>query len=293
MRLEVTRAVATDRTAESVALLADRLNDTNETVRSLARDTLTDFGRDAALTEVVRQDVIDVLAGDRWRGLEQAALIAGTLKIDRAAERLIALLSFDRAEVRLAAATALRQLAIPDTLPTLLKHTQALTDRVVLLKADLTEPQGDKVASIGNETTQLFMLFGEQNYKEAASLLRRYIPKHFADPSARGAAIYALGIFYENDLQPDLTAALGQRLSDVTPLDPEASIVRRFSAVALGRMKAESQLETLQHFYEQGARTADIQGACRWALMRITGEDLPPLAPITARQTGWFLEPIN
>ena len=293
VRLETARAVVTDRTVGSVRLLADRLNDSSVVLRSLARQTLINFDADVALSAAVRQNVQQQLAYDdqeHWRALEQAAFIAGVLEIKTMAARLIELLDFGRDEVRLASATAMRMLAIEQTLPALLAHTQKVSK---VVKAGMAKNDYVPFVVHGREVTQLFMLFGQIEYAPAHELMRQYIPKHSYAPMTRSAAIYALGKIYEGNLDKELAGQLTTRLSDVNPMDPEFPTVRRMSAVGLARMNATEKMGTLEHFLDKGSQTADIRGSCRWAIMQMTGKQLPPLEAIKSKQSGWFLEPIE
>jgi hypothetical protein len=136
------------------------------------------------------------------------------------------------------------------------------------------------------------MALGELRYEPAAELLIRYIPKHSGfDGMARGAALYALGRIYEDRLRADLSTLFQERLADDTPIDPESAYVRRFAAIALGRMKAADGLDTLRAFYSADVQITSIAGASRWAIMQIEGGELPPLAPMVTRPHGYFLEP--
>ncbi len=241
-----------------------------------------------------------------WRGLEQAALLAGTLDHEANAQRLVELLRHDRAEVRLAAAAALRQIAVPDTLPAMLARAEELaaasTPATGGLGKDASEDEKAaaerramaEAASRGRESTQLFMAFGEMGFADADTLARTYVPKSSGyDPVARGAAVYALGKLHEDRLDTGLASQLAARLADTNPLNPEMTEVRRFAAIALGRMKAQAQLPTLQRFLQEEESDVDVGGACRWAITRITGEELPPPSAVETRATGYFLEPAD
>ena len=265
-----------------VTNLVGRLDDPSVRVRHAAREQLALLAADSAHADAVRSGVTQGLSATGWRGLEQAALLAGALDHEAAADRLVDLLRHDRAEVRLAAAAALRQLAMPTTLPAMLRRAE-----------ELAEVSGMEA---GREQTQLFMAFGEMKHSEADSLLRKYVPKNSGhDPMARGAAVYALGKIYEDDPQAagNLANLLAGRLGDVTGLEPEGANVRRFSAIGLGRLKAQRHLALLRRFLEEENGSVDIGGASRWAIMQITGETLPPLDPLTRVQTRWFLEPVE
>jgi HEAT repeat protein len=153
--------------------------------------------------------------------------------------------------------------------------------------ADTALPQ-----ALGEETTQLFQAFGQMRYAEAEPLMRRYIPKNSGFyGSARAAAVYALGKLHEDELVDDLARQFASRLSDIDPMNPELNEVRRFAAIGLGRMKAAGQTRVLERFHQEENSSVDIGAATRWALIRITGETMPPLKSLEYREMGWFLEP--
>ncbi|HEX7010246.1 MAG TPA: HEAT repeat domain-containing protein [Phycisphaeraceae bacterium] len=300
VRYELAAAVATRRSTEAAVTLARLLDDPSVSVRSLARQTLIDYDASPALRDTVREQLTAALTQQGWRGQEQAALAVGILDHEPAAPQIIALLDSPRPEVRLAAACALRRLAIPQTLPDAYARLQQLTQEALATNErsrsenEKAQEIAQQLKAIGQETTQLVMLIGQLGYTQAEPLLREYIPKHsgFAI-DARSAAVWALGRFHEGQPEPELVEAFISRLSDVNPLDPEAQTVRRFAAVGLGRMKASDAMGALQTFYQSETYSADIGGACRWAIMQIAGEELPPLPPIVTRAQGWFLEPIE
>lgn len=230
-----------------------------------------------------------------WRGLEQALLLVGPLDHEAQAPRVIELLRHERPEVRLAAADALRRLELSETLPDAFARAQELTEQAKQAAAAGPDA-GDASRSVAtnDETTQLFMLLGALRYAEAEPLLRTYIPKGTTfGASARAAAIYALGKIKEGTLDEDLASQYAARLSDLNPMNPEMTDVRRFSAIALGRMKAAGQESVLRRFLKDENTSEDIGGATKWALEQITGQPLPPLDAVPLKQTGWFLEPAN
>src|SRR5262249_32151659 len=103
--------------AQRVAALARMLDDPHPAVRRAIRESLYGLGRRDELDGPIRSAAMEMLGGERWRGLEQAALLLAALDHKPAAGRLIELLAFDRAEVSVSAAWGLKKLAIPETLP--------------------------------------------------------------------------------------------------------------------------------------------------------------------------------
>lgn len=75
------------------------------------------LAKQEGLREAILEQAQRIIAGDDWRGLEQAARLFGALDHEPAAERLLELLKHDRTEVFVTAGWALRELAVPRTLP--------------------------------------------------------------------------------------------------------------------------------------------------------------------------------
>jgi HEAT repeat protein len=112
---------------ERVSLLSQMLNDLHPDVRTRVADGLAALGARPELEVSVRESAFEVLAGDNWRGQEQAALILGVLDYEPAAARMVELLRSDRSEVEVAAAWGLRLLAVPEFLPEMLRIAQERT----------------------------------------------------------------------------------------------------------------------------------------------------------------------
>ena len=300
VRLIMTTVFAHSRTEASVRELARRLGDISQPVRTTAASALLGLADDPALAATVAASISKSLRADDWRALEQAAMLAGAVGLSGQTPRLIELLTFERPETRLAAAAALRRLQAPETMPALLNRAEALTSAARGAAAD-----PDAYESIGQETAQLFIAIARAHYAPAEPLLLRYIPKRSGfHPVARGAAIYALGLLSEDGGgdgmaavrsadRKELIRQLSERVADNNPLDPEAAEVRRFSAVALGRMRSKESLGLLRDFYEAENTTVSVGGSCRWAIMQIEGVNLPALSPIPVRPGPFFLEPID
>ncbi|MEX0653745.1 MAG: hypothetical protein WD534_04130 [Phycisphaeraceae bacterium] len=319
VRLEAARAVASERSDEAVATLTGLLNDRAHAVRNFVRQTLEAYDTDAALSETVRDQLERtlahdgaVIAYDRWRAMEQAALLAAALDHKPAAEPLAALLpdaaanvegerrfAHDRPEVRLAAANALRVLAVPETLPAILARAERLTAamRATMSGSAEASPSAEEMQQRrhhGYEATQLLLALGVMQHMPADDLLRQYVPKNSGFASeARSAAIWALGWLHADEPDNGLARSLAGRLSDQSMMEPEAEDVRRFSAIAIGRMGADSQASKLRQFYTSESQSYELRASCRWALEQVTGEAVAPLEAREGTASGWFLEPLD
>ena len=74
-------------------------------------------------------------------------------------------------------------------------------------------------------------------------------------------------------------------------LSPAAAQVKGGAAFLTGSgVDGASALGTLQSFHKMENLNHEIGGACRWAIMQITGENLPLPEPTRRPQVGWFLE---
>ena len=282
-------------TAERVGALADRLDDPVPDVRRKARASLRELAAGRELWERVIAEATRVLAGRSWRGLEQAAILLAQLGHKPAVGRLVELLTFDRPEVYVTAAWGLRTLAVPDTLPAVLRHVEA---RQKYLRANADRPDATFVPS-DHQLCQLNQLLGRAKYRPADAALRAFVPRMERPmgpavcQESRAAAIWALGLLHEGEPVAELAAALEGRLNDVSSLPREDMRVCRMSAVTLGRMGAKRALPSLRKFCPDQKPSLDpIANACGWAVERITGEAMQPPGTIRdVRDERFFLSP--
>jgi HEAT repeat protein len=271
-----------------VALIARLLDDPDPPVRGAVRESLYNISRRAELDGPIRRAASEMLAGDRWRGLEQAALLLAALDHKPAAPRLVELLDFNRLEVGIAAAWGLKTLAVAETLPAMFDKARR-QDKI--RRAAQTEPPG-----LDGQTAHLFEAFGRMKYQAAEPLLFEYLPKNLKiGVESRKSAIWALGLLHEGVPDEPLAQKLMDRLLDpVEGQGAEWSAVKEMSAVSIARMKAVSQVTPLRKFVGPMVRP-DRQGmAIRWALMELTGESMPePAAPTLSDSAIWFLESLD
>jgi HEAT repeat protein len=278
-----------------IRLLGDRLNDVHPDVRNQSRLALRDLDAKPELRDFARREAVRILASEDWRGQEQAALLIGQLDHKPATARLIELLNGDRGEAVVAAAWALRKLAVPETLPAVFNYVQGQYQRMV--RAGLTGGRrGLTEEAVDLQLSQLVQFFGQAKYKPADAMLRKWIPP--AQPAnvgfeARAAAAWTLGLIHEGTPVPEVATPLAKRIASVFPPDVEDNRVRQMAAVALGRMKAQSTLPTLREYYPSKKPSIDpTNNACGWAIEQITGEKMPPAGTVEAMQLGWFLQPL-
>ena len=282
LRLLAVRLALRPADTDCIERVAPRLADRNPTVRRHVAGTFADFATRPELAPALITAAETALASDDWRGLEQASLLVGHLDHEPAAARLVELLDHSRPEVATTAAWGLRKLAVPETLPRLLEYATALAERVDISK--------HSTVVSGPQMARLCELFGILRHAPAEPLLRRFVPKTLLDERARQAAIWALGMLYESRPDDALAEELAARLADVGSIPPERPWVRAASALSLGRMRAESQLDGLRLFASQEGVATETGRACHWAIERITGTPYPPLHTVEIGVRGWFLE---
>ena len=289
------------------------MDDPHLEVRAYVRSSLIALADLPALDGAVRKAAVIQLHRDAdlaRRGVEQAALLLGTLDEESQIERLLDLNTAEHPAVRVAAAIAVRRLAIEAVLPRMLKMCDLICAGIKVRRSSMNhddpalppDEMADDVRAVvkgvsgidlGEQVSQMMQMFGQMVYHPADPLMRKHIPKHSYYPKARGAAIWALGHLHRDSGNNELGGLFAARLSDLTPMDPEAPEVRRFSAVSIGRMKATGSISALERFYDQEKTSRIIGGSCRWALSYIDGQQRPPLPTIYTHRRGFFLEPTD
>jgi HEAT repeat protein len=269
-------------TPQRIQQLAVCLGDAHPDVRKAARQHL----RTLAANEAFRRHVLVAgergLAGNDWRGIEQATILLAQLEHRPATDRFLALLTDQRPEVFVTAAWALRSLDVAETGPKVMQYVAAELDRPV---------PGRKNAAdlIDHQLSQLNQLLGQQRFTPAEPLLRRFVPKRPGATEARAAAVWALGLLHEGKTVAELARQLAERLSDNTGIPPENPAVRLMAAVTLGRMMASEELPTLRKFDNSAGDV--VARACGWAVARITGEPAPASTAVRRVCADWFLAP--
>lgn len=275
----------------AVEQLGRLLNDRHPDVRNAARQALLVLSEMPELRKNVLTAGTAALSSESWEGVEQSAVLLGTLDHEPVADRCFELLTHPRAEAAIAAAWALRKLAIPATLPRMLAFCEGID-------AALAAKQGI-AASAPAVVGILFESMGTMDYEPAEGLLRQYVPKkepRLLSPM-RQSAINALGWLRAGSADEELCAMFYQRIIDQGPFPIyELEDVRYASAIAIGRIKATSFESKLRSQYP-GQSNNSLAYAVEWALSQLTGEPLgkavasvsgPPLLPL--KPIGYRLE---
>ncbi len=122
-------------------------------------------------------------------------------------------------------------------------------------------------ANIELQSSYLIQFAGLERLKDLQAFLEPNLSK--SEPGGvlkRLAAMWALGLFYENDPDPALAKSFIGRVADRSGIMPEREPVRRMSAIALGLMRAKSAVPGLLEAYELDPGESLIPGSARWSL---------------------------
>ncbi len=286
VRLAALRAAGGLPDGRALPLYAGALDDRSTRARWTAREALRVMASRASADDAaVGEAAAAVLREPGWRGLEQAAHLVGLMGYKPAAPRLAELLDHPRPEVRLAAAAALRRVAVEATLPAALRRAEALV---------LAGTEGPALRDDDAELAQLLALIGSLRYAPADGLLRALVPKAMsALPNARLSAVWALGELHRGDADAELSRALAARVNDMTELDPEDALVQTAAVIALSKIDPAGTVASFRGWYGRIDTIDELREAARRALEQATGEALPALPAVTITPRGFFLEPLD
>jgi HEAT repeat protein len=284
---------------EHVRTLARRLSDSHPNVRVQARQGLRGLAADRRA--LVIEQTMSVLNGGKWQGQEQAAILLAQLDHKPAAERLVKLLTTNRPEVAVSTGWAVRQLAVPETLPAVLDHVKA-RHAALLRPAPPAWLREVTPEALDRQLSQLVQFIGQARYEKADPALRALAPRFLRPgmppvfspvrPEARAAALWALGLIHEGKPDDALVALVQERLTGDGSAGRDDPRVRRMAAVALAHMQAQQSLPALKAFADGTKPTAEVvPNACRWALGQLTREPVPPTGVVEVPQRDWFLVP--
>ena len=285
-------------TADRVRVLGDKLDDPHPDVRVRARRALRELAGQQPLRDAVIEQVTRAVQATSWRPQEQGAMLSAQLGHRTETPRLLDLLSSERPEVMVASAWALRVLAVPDTLPGVFDYLKQRRDLILAKRTGTLSAD-----ALDRQLSQLVQFIGFARHKVADADLRVIVPRTVRGggpppsfsplgPETRAAAVWALGKIFEGTPDAKLCELIEPRLTGDGSLGPDDVRVRRMAAVALGRMKAASYLETLEKFSNGELSTTDpVDYACRWAVCHLKGTPLPAPGRVEAPQKDWFVVP--
>lgn len=269
-------------TADGIASAGILLTDPNPSIRMQVLEGFVRLSQQPELAESIQSAAMNALTESKRQ--REAALLVGTLDHKPAAARLVELLDAESSKVQIAAAWALRKLAVAETAAPVLAIAQQLTER----------RRSENVEGLDEQCAHLLEALAVLRTVDAEPLLRRYVPKDFySGDLSRGAAIWALGHIKEGTRDEELENDLASRIRDFADQNPETVRVKQMSTVALARMKAVDQADLLKGMSDRMARPVSLAASLRWAVKELTGEELPPSQPDTISPGTWFLEPVE
>ncbi|MFN0018157.1 MAG: hypothetical protein ACKVP0_07860 [Pirellulaceae bacterium] len=287
VRREGARCYAALPSLERIPALGKLLDDPHPGLRSMVREDFHRLAGDSRWNDAIRKSALESLAADGWRGQEQAALLLAALHHQPAALRLVQLLDSPRGEVLVASAWGLKKLAVPETLPAMLRKASQLTD--VRLR------QVGNLVPLDQGCAHLFEALALMKHRPAEPLMQRYIPKDYKmGEFSRSAAIWGLGHLHLGQPDESLAAKIAARVTESPAAMPAEMLrVREAGAIALGKMQAKSQAASLRAFVPNSPPPSRLYMAIRWSLKEMGEEEMPyPKSP-TITQGGWFLEPLD
>jgi len=278
-------ALADDPTPQSVKLLARGLLDPVPDLRRRARRALLGHAADQKLRQAVIARCQQVMRIDSWRGLEQATIVLTELDQRQIKDRLVELVDHPRAEVQIAAAWAIKHLFEPD-------DVERLHDMARRVTAEIDTSQ----AALSRSFVQAHLMeaLGVLKHRPAVEDLFRLVPK--TSPylvQSRAAAIWSLGFLLNPQKDAGLIRSLEARLADANSIPMEHAEVRAASAISLGRIGDPASLGELRTWYQTEGPNRDVGRSSGWAVMQMTGEQLPEAQPYRQPIRNWLLEPIG
>lgn len=237
------------------------LRDDEDSLRKAARRNLLELASEHRenIDAVIKQE----LHGNDWRSIEQSIILLAELKDSSLCEQLIDLLDHPKAEVHMHAAWALRDLSEKDpTLERIFNKAIALTDSL----ENGTKTFGKSEAIM---LSLLLETFGRHAYDPAYEMLTRYIPKNDYKMGnlSRASAIWSIGQIKKTVDDPDLRAALRERIKDLPPEKPENYLVRFNCILALGEFGFKDSQEVIEQY--SGSPPNPLGHAGVWAKEQI------------------------
>lgn len=275
--------------AADVERLLAMLDDRHPMVRHDARVACERLAASSTHRETIVNFVSEVAATRRgpeqWRILEQSCVCIGNLDLEANSTALLELLDESRVEVCCSAAWALRKIAVEATNAPILEYCTKILDGQD--RRELPRPYPDELMS------HLLQYLGEARYEPALPMMTRLIPKGIGyGIESRAASIWGIGLIREGRSEPELAQRLAERMMDGAGIPPEAEVVRRMSAITLGRMKSIDQMAALETTASPGVAT-DLGWVATWALSQIDGREIPIAPPYTKTEVDWFLTPLE
>jgi HEAT repeat protein len=303
------------RTIEAVELLGLLLNDPIPDIRISVADSLVQLDEDDALRSAVREAATKMLMTDQPLGQEQSSMVLGAIDHEPVADRLVELLEAEQAPVGLAAAWALRELAVKETGDAMFEKVRRETDRTVVLDAELWKnwhndpgPMVDfeDLIATYRQLDQLVQALGIIEYGDCENYLKKFFPtppvRGLTDPpavaatfvtSCRANAIWSLSRVAPAGSRQEVVALLLELIQKApTTAVAEPSETRAAAALGLAHLEAREAIPILRNYRDENAAHNKVGATCGRVLHELAGDPLPELVPLTMNRLGWFLEPL-
>ncbi len=291
VRMTAARVMRRFPDAERSHWLHQQLSDGHLEVRNVAREMLVLVAEEQAPLRggiiAIASDTLNANQED-WQAIEQCLLLLGQLRAAQFSDRCIPLLEHPRNEVLVTSAWLLHLFPDPSV-------DDAVRDRLMKIEELSMNPAASTAnLELGHQAAHLIQFAGLERMTDLQPLLEQNLTKDLASGVIfkRVAAIWALGLFHENDPVPELTKSFVSRMEDREGLYPEHPEVRRMSAVALGLIRAKSAMPELFDAYKSDPAISVIPDSARWSLGMMENPLLDPVEPYTPVIGSWRLSPI-
>ena len=271
--------------------LHEQLSDKHLEVRNVAREMSFLMAEEQPqLREGIIAMASDTLTAnpEDWQGIEQCLLLLGELRAAQFSDRCVPLLEHPRNEVLVTSAWLMHlypDVSVRDAVRNQLMRNEEMLKNPALIPAG---------ANIGLQSSYLIQYAGLERLKD----LHAFLEPNFSKSAPGGifkrtAAMWTLGLFHENDPDPDITKSFLGRVADRSGMMPEQELVRRMSAIALGLMRAKPAVPGLLDAYELDPGSSLIPDSARWSLGMIGEPLLDAVKDYSQAVGGWRLSPVD
>lgn len=289
IRMTAARVMRLFPTEERAEWLHQQLSDLHIEVRNVARQMLALVAEEqtALKAQIVRRagEMLNSKSTD-WQGIEQSLVLLGQLRATEFSPQCVSLIDYPRDEVSVSALW-LTQMFPDDSIRDSMLRAIETTEKVI------SNPELNSGES-GLKLGLLFQYAGLVRLRETQPILESKFSKSSPGGAiARCSAMWALGILFEKNPEPQIVARLEERVKDRINIPPEWEEVRRTSLLALGLMRSKSSASVAADAYRIDPPNSLIPGTARWVLA-LLGEPVPPEVPPNLQTVGgWRLNPVN
>jgi HEAT repeat protein len=258
VRLIAARVIGRFKLERGITHLARLFSDENKFVRQAAVDSMVTIG-----TPEAQREAADELDSEVGHARACASETLGRLRSDEQIQTHAALIRDEHLPTRRWATWAMGEIGYTESAPDLFE--------VAFAEDQDTKAKAGAILSMG-----------KLGHRQVLPKCRWLLPQKptMSSPgkptSVRRACARAMGLLKDEEGIGTLTG----RINDWMNMMPEIDIIRRESAVALGRIGNRGPLSTLQNHMTAEEETYEMRIAAHWAIRQITGSapelDLPP-----------------